>query len=107
MTKPYRRSMKNILINPSFQLRYMFWLSGTALILIFIYGALTYYYIGENYSLLIDLAPMTDEAKAQLYKELREIILKISAISLCFIAVVSWIGLLFSHRTAGPLYHFE
>ncbi|MEO5971136.1 MAG: methyl-accepting chemotaxis protein [Bdellovibrionia bacterium] len=101
------RKWRNILIDPGYQSRYLFWLSFTSLSLIFLYGGLTYHYISENYSILVDLSPMTDEAKIQLYKELREIIFKISGISFIFLIVTTFLGLIQSHRTAGALFHFR
>ena len=103
----YRRSFRNILINPGYQLRYVFWIGATGLCLVTIYSTLIYHYIQENYAILVDLSPMSDEAKAQLYRELHGIILRISLISLGFLAAVCSLGVLVSHRTAGPLFHFE
>ena len=101
------RKIKNILINPRYQLKYVFWLNVNALGLIFIYARIVYEYIQENYLILVDLAPITAEARLQLYSELNEIIIKLGIISLLFLVVVTLFGLLFSHRTAGPLFHFE
>lgn len=50
---------------------------------------------------------MTDEAKAQLYAELGEMILKICGISSVFIIVCILLGIIISHRTAGPLFQFR
>lgn len=58
---PYKRSMRNILINPGYQMRYIFWITTTSLSLITLYSALTYHYIRENYAILVDLSPMTDD----------------------------------------------
>ena len=106
-SKPYRRSALRIVINPKYQIKYIFFLSASALSIILSYSFLTYYYVKENYSLLIELSPMTDESKLQLYSELNHLILRILGCSLLFIVTVSLLGLIFSHRTAGPLYHFK
>jgi HAMP domain-containing protein len=105
--KSYQRSFKNYLINPGYQLKYIFWISLTGLALILIYSTLMYRYVHENYALLIELSPMTDEVKAQLYRELREIVVKVSGISFLFLTVCSFFGLFLSHRTAGPMFHFK
>lgn len=105
--KPYQRSLRNYLINPRYQLKYIFWITMTGLALILIYSTLMYRYIHENYALLIELSPMTDDVKAQLYRELREIVIKVSGISFLFLTVCSFFGLLLSHRTAGPMFHFK
>lgn len=104
---PYKRSFKNYLINPSYQLKYVFWITFTGLLLITLYSVLIYRYVHENYSLLIELSPMTDDAKNQLYAELREIVLKAGGISLIFLVCCTFFGLLLSHRTAGPMFHFK
>jgi methyl-accepting chemotaxis protein len=103
----HQRSFKNILINPAYQFKYIFWISMTGVILVALNASVFYYYIRENYALLVDLSPMTDEAKAQLYSELNSIILKLSAASFVFLSVVSYFGIVMSHRTAGPMFHFK
>ena len=105
--RDYQRKLKNLLINPKYQIKYIFWISLTGLGLVALNAGLVYHYVSENYAILVDLSPMTDEAKAQLYRELREIIIKLSLISIGFLSVVSFFGLIFSHRTAGPMYHFK
>lgn len=110
MNKPdsrKQRSFKNILINPGYQLRYTFWLSASGLVLIALNAAVFYIYVRENYAILVDLSPMTDDAKAQLYSELDQILIKLTLLSCGFLAALSTLGIFFSHRTAGPLYHFK
>jgi methyl-accepting chemotaxis protein len=101
------RKFKNLLINPSYQLKYVLWINATGLVLIVLYSVLVYHYVSENYAILVDLSPMNDEAKTQLYSELKEIILRMGLVSVGFLGAVSMVGVLFSHRTAGPLYHFK
>ncbi len=103
----HKRHLKNFLINPRYQLRYIIWLTTTGLFLVLINGVIAYSYIKENYITLVDLSPMTDEAKLQMYEELRHLILALSLTSLAFLMIVSLLGIVLSHRTAGPLYHFK
>ena len=105
--RDHQRKLKNLLINPKYQVKYVFWITLTGLSLVALNAALVYHYVSENYAILVDLSPMTDEAKAQLYRELREIVLKLSLISVGFLGIVTVFGVIFSHRTAGPLYHFK
>ncbi len=105
--KTYKRKLRNYLIDPKYQLKYSFWLSFTGFMLVLLNSALFYYYIRENYELLVELSPMTNDAKAQLYRELNEIVLRLTLISVSFLTVVSALGIIMSHRTAGPLYHFR
>ncbi len=106
-SKNYQRQLKNLIINPKFQLRYTLWVTGTGLTLITVNAIVIYHYISENYLTLVDLSPMTDEAKAQLYSELHHFIYILGGISIAFIILVAFFGLIFSHRTAGPLFHMK
>ena len=103
----HKRHLKNFLINPRYQLRYIIWLTTTGLFLVLINGIIAYSYIKENYLTLVDLSPMTDEAKSQMYTELHHLIMALSLTSLSFLVIVSLLGIVLSHRTAGPLYHFK
>jgi methyl-accepting chemotaxis protein len=105
--KVHQRSWKNYLIDPSFQLRYASWLSGTGLLLVAAITSVFYFYIRENYAILVDLSPMTDDAKALLYDELNQIITKLALISFTFVMVITVIGIVISHRAAGAVYHFK
>lgn len=105
--KPYKRRLRNLLINPSYQLKYLFWLTLSGLVLVFLNAYSFYSYTRENYDLLVDLSPMTDEAKAQLYLELNQIVFRLGLISVGFLVVAGIIGVVLSHRTAGPMFHFK
>jgi methyl-accepting chemotaxis protein len=105
--KKYKRSLKNLWLNPQYQGKYIFWISFTGLILVIINSSTFYFFTKENYALLVDLSPMTDEAKMQLYKELKQIIMYLVLGNLLFLIIVSILGLVFSHRTVGPMYHFK
>ncbi|MGK5087392.1 methyl-accepting chemotaxis protein [Bdellovibrionota bacterium FG-2] len=102
-----QRRLLNILINPAYQLKYVFWISTTGLALIFVNAAVFYFYVRENYAILVDMSPMTAEAKALLYRELHEILLKLGAGSFIFLLAVVGMGIILSHRTAGPMFHFK
>ncbi len=102
-----QRRLKNLLINPRYQLKYVFWTGFTGLTLVAVNGAIFYYYIRENYTILVELSPMTEESKAQLFNELNQIVVRLGCFSLLFIVIVSFLGLVFSHKVAGPLYHFR
>ena len=103
----YQRKIKNVLVLPSFQLRYIFWLSASGLCLVAMNALVIYYYFRENYLSLIELSPMTEEAKTQLMGELHHFIGVLISCSFLFIFLVMILGIIFSHRTAGPLFHFK
>lgn len=106
MSKSNRR-LANILINPKYQLKYVLWMSASGLVLVGIYSLIIYQYMKENYLLLVNLSPMDDATKAQMYRELSQLILVLGGSSVLFLAVASVLGVILSHRTAGPLYHFK
>lgn len=102
-----RRSLRGFLLNPAYQLKFVFLVIGTSLFLAAANAGIFYHFIKENYAILVDLSPMTDEAKNQLYHELRQIVTILAGVSVAFSAVVGAVALWLSHRTAGPLYRFQ
>lgn len=102
-----QRKFRNLLINPRYQVKYIFWTTFTGLFLIFINAMVFYVFIRENYRILVDMSPMEDEAKVQLYHELHQIVWLLGGFSVVFLVAVSIFGLVLSHRTAGPMYHFK
>lgn len=102
-----RRSAKKLLLNPAYQLKFVSLVIGTSLILAAANAGVFYHFIKENYAILVDLSPMTDDAKSQLYHELRQIMTLLTVVSVSFSAAVGVIALWLSHRTAGPLYRFQ
>ncbi|MBL6991044.1 MAG: hypothetical protein ISR65_14760 [Bacteriovoracaceae bacterium] len=105
--KPAKRKLKNYLINPKYQLKYVFWLSFGGLLLSVLNGLVAYYYIRENYTVLIDLADITNEIKQMLYGELYDIAYKLIGFTACFMVIITAWGILLSHRTAGILYKMK
>lgn len=102
-----RRRLKNILLNPRFQLKYVLLSAAGGLVVSLVNAAVFYIYTRENYTILVDLAPMDEQVKLQLYAELRQIVIYLCASSLAFVTGISVLALALSHRTAGPLYHFK
>lgn len=107
MAVNYKRQWKNILVNPRYQLRYVFWIGATGVSLILLYSGIVYRYVSENYSILVELSPMDAQAKQQLYLELNQLLVKLGVGAFVFLMVCLFLGLILSHRTAGPLYHFK
>ena len=100
-----QRKIKNFWINPKFQKKYVWWISLTGMGLSATNSAVFYFFTRENYSLLVDLSPMTDEAKVQLYQELWQILGYLIAGNLAFMAMVTLLGIVLSHKTAGPMFN--
>ncbi len=102
-----QRKLRNIIINPQYQFRYIAWVSLTGVFLLILNSSVFYYYIKQNYKILVDLSPMEDEVKIQLYRELHQIVLYLGLFSFTFILICSAFATLLSHRTAGALFHFK
>jgi methyl-accepting chemotaxis protein len=102
-----QRSLKNFLINPRVQGKYVFWATVNGFSLIAIYSILVYQKVKGNYVLLIELAPMTDQAKQQLYGELLSMATNLMLGAGLFVALTAMMAIVLSHRVAGPIYHFR
>ena len=103
----FTRKIANIIIMPSYQIRYIFWLSARGFCLVGINALVVYHYFKENYLSLMELSPMTEAARNQLFNEMHQFLLIMIAVSLGFMALMTLVGLVVSHRTAGPLFHFK
>jgi methyl-accepting chemotaxis protein len=95
------------MINPGYQLRFIFWLTGTGISLIAGLSWLVYRRIRENYEILVDLSPMDEPVRRQLYSELHQMIIYMGGCTSLFLLIVVVCGLLLSHRAAGPLFQFK
>ena len=102
-----QRRLPNFLINPSYQFKYVFWITFTGITLLILNSSVFYYFIKQNYKILVDLSPMEDVVKVQLHRELKQILVYLTSFSILFIAVISLFATILSHRTAGPMYHFK
>ena len=102
-----KRSLSSYWINPQYQSRYIAWWGLSGLLLVILSASIFYVFIRENYLLLVDLGPMTAEAKAQMYHELNQVVFYLGLLSLLFLIVSTAVGIILSHRAAGALYHFK
>lgn len=99
-----RRGFKNYFPEPRFQAKFLIFLVGGAVVQI----ALTYFVVGyfvrQNYELLVKYAGVEQDILVILSSELKKLILVMSAASTAFIAGTFALGVIFSHRVAGPIY---
>jgi methyl-accepting chemotaxis protein len=107
MSNQNKRKFFNFMINPRFQLKFVLGVTLPGLAVIATYTAVVYSKVQENYQILVELSPMTDEAKTHLYSELNRMLVGLGAGSFVFMCAMAALGVIFSHRTAGPLYHFK
>ena len=90
-----RRKLRNFIILPRYQGRYILWITFTGLVLTLLNSGVFFWYMSENYRLLVEMSPMDEEVKAQLFGELHEIIWKLGLISFVFVVTTSFLGLIF------------
>ena len=102
-----KRQLSNLLINPKFQKKYVFWVSSTGIILTCINATIIYFFTKENYEFLVEMLEMTEEARGQMYQELYQIIGLLGVSSIVFMIIVSIWGIILSHRVAGPLHKLK
>ncbi|MBT6324663.1 MAG: HAMP domain-containing protein [Bdellovibrionales bacterium] len=102
-----KRKVSNLLINPKFQKKYVFWMSSTGIILTCINATIIYFFTKENYEFLVEMLEMTEEARGQMYQELYQIIGLLGVSSIVFMIIVSIWGIILSHRVAGPLHKLK
>jgi nitrogen fixation/metabolism regulation signal transduction histidine kinase len=89
-----QRRFSNILINPRYQLKYVLSLSLLGLGLVAVHFVIFYGQIRAHCDTVSE-------------SELRNMMFKLGGLSLGFVAALSAIATIFTHRTAGPLHHFK
>lgn len=102
-----RRRLKNFWINNEYQGRYVLSLIVSSLLALLVFATVFYLFTKENYEVLVELSPMTPEVYNELQSELISIALYIGLTGFVFLILVSLIGIVFSHRAAGPLYNIQ
>ncbi len=99
-----RRKLRNYWLIPSYQGRYVGFLVASCFAAMAGYGLVFYRFIRENYDTIVELSPITDDSKFLLYSELNSIIMYLTVLSFVFLLVITVIGIVFSHKVAGPMF---
>lgn len=102
-----RRKLRNFWINNQYQGRYVLSLIGSSLLALILFAAVFFFFTKENYEVLVELSPMTPEVYNELQSELVSIAFYIGLTGIFFLILVSIIGVVFSHRAAGPLFNIQ
>ena len=103
----HRRNIKNYFINPRFQLKYVFWMVSTGAALALSYSLLFYNFASDSYQLIVELSKVSKETQVAMHNQLARVILIQGIITFIFLCCIAAIGVLFSHRAAGPLYKLK
>lgn len=99
-----RRSSRNYFPEPKFQFRFLRFLLLGSFVQCAATCAILYYFLRQNYQILVQYAGLEAPVQNILYHELRILISMIAATFVVYLAGVACLGVLFSHRIAGAIY---
>src|SRR5262245_38161198 len=102
-----RRQLRNYLINPKYQLNYTLILVSVAVLTVLLVIGTMILSAKSNYDALTNMAEATALLKAQLRVQLQSTLSLLVIIGSLFIVAIAVFGVIFSHRTAGPLYKYK
>lgn len=106
MTKQ-RRRIKNYWIHPRFQTRYIGTMVINALVSLMIFGFVVYSTYKDNYELILSLVPDPTEIKEKMDISQKLLLFNFFFAGTVFIVTTAVVGLIFSHKTAGPLFQIK
>lgn len=99
-----RRLFRNLWIHPSYQGKYIGFLILSCLLAMISYGSVFYVFVKENFDSLMEVAPVSNVAQQNLRGDLNLTIINLLIVSFVFLVFVFVVGLLMSHKVAGPIY---
>lgn len=103
----HKRRIRSFMINPRYQLKCASLTAATGALLVTATVAILFVFIRENFIIWAGMTQMSDDLQLRLNTELRHVIWGISWIALVWIALICLFSVVLTHRTAGPLYHFQ
>lgn len=102
-----RRQIKNFWLNPAYQGKYIGSLVASSLIVMVAFGFVFNLIVHENIEIVASITSMPEAAQKEIYSELNRLVVYLAIAGLVFLATVAGIGLVFSHRSAGPLFNVK
>lgn len=99
--------MRNMFVNSRHQLYYIFLITLFAGVICGTVGYFVNSLLKENYRIMVDLSPMSDEMKDVLYTELSQLVWMLLGFGSIFVVFVFFLSLYFTHRSAGAMYNFK
>lgn len=100
----HQRKAANMFPAPRFQGRFLLVLVGGSLLPLIASGGILYYFIRENYLLLIKYAALEPKNTELLMRELHILIVVIAFLFSGYLIAITIFGIIFSHRIAGAMY---
>jgi HAMP domain-containing protein len=105
--KGYKRSLKNIFILPRIQRGYVLAAPTIGACFVLIYSAAVYSHVSLLYRLFTTAVALSTEERAFLEHEFFITLIALGMCSALFLIGMTALLLRYSHRIAGPLYHFQ
>ena len=99
-----RRRTRNFFPEPKFQIRFLAFLLTGSLLQVVIISSVLYYFVSQNYTYLVHYAGLEQEIQDILNRELRWFVVATVVSFSAYLAGVTILGVLFSHRIAGAIY---
>ena len=99
-----RRKTRNFFPLPNFQVRFLGLLVGGAVVQVSLTCFILFFFIRQNYLLLVRYAALDEQITNVLYRELRFMVAAIGVTFLAYLFGLTLIGIVFSHRIAGPIH---
>lgn len=102
-----QRSWKNVLVDPKYQLKFVAWFTVHGVVLGVFYTALISFLVRSTFTKLVSVAGVDEADQAVLMGTFDSILIQAAGATGLFILLCAVSGLMFSHRSAGPLYRFK
>lgn len=99
-----RRRSRNYFPEPKFQFRFLRFLLLGSVVQIVVTCLILYYFLNQNYQILVQYAGLEDDIKTILFSELKVLIGMVTLTFMAYLGGVLVLGVLFSHRIAGAIY---
>ena len=99
-----RRKTTNYIPEPKFQFRFIRVLVLGSFVQMALICAILYYFLGENYRILVKYAGLEPDVTNVLYRELRVLVGVLVSVFTLHLLGVGVLGVLFSHRVGGAVY---
>ncbi len=99
-----RRKFSNYLIDPRFQLRFIGLMLLASLVPLGVAFGIASHFIRQNYAILVKYGVLEPQIVELLNRELSFLVgMILGAVVVC-LTMIGLVGLVFSHRVAGPIY---
>jgi methyl-accepting chemotaxis protein len=102
-----KRKFKNYLLFPEFQLKFIALLAGTNILISLILVVSTCLFFYKSPTLFGVMQYLHSDTSITFRAELNQFLIVLGCLTLAFIALISFVALVLSHRTVGPVFRFK